>query len=152
MLSRMRQAAAAAGGSVLIDYSSTLPPLIHCEMRLLSAVIVLVHGGHHKGVENGRSFFTAIVCRSQGSFVEYALKATYDKRSVPIAAAGNAGPKSAPLIPGADAYVIAVTADRLFSRANTRQIHLCRGARCRPSSFRRRYPQAERAIPSRRAD
>ena len=51
-----------------------------------------------------------------------ALKAAYDKGTVLIAAAGNAGPKSPPLFPGADPYVIAVTAtdvnDKLFTGAN----------------------------------
>jgi filamentous hemagglutinin family protein len=51
-----------------------------------------------------------------------ALKAAYDKGVVLIAAAGNAGPKSPPLFPGADTNVIAVTAtdseDRLFRQAN----------------------------------
>jgi subtilisin family serine protease len=48
-----------------------------------------------------------------------ALKAAYDKGIVLIAAAGNAGPKAAPLFPGADPNVIAVTAtdvdDKLFT-------------------------------------
>jgi subtilisin family serine protease len=51
-----------------------------------------------------------------------ALKAAYDKGIVLIAAAGNAGPKSPPLFPGADPYVIAVTAtdvnDKVFTGAN----------------------------------
>src|SRR4029453_3189682 len=51
-----------------------------------------------------------------------ALKAAYDKGIVLIAAAGNAGPESPPLFPGADPYVIAVTAtdvdDKLFTGAN----------------------------------
>jgi filamentous hemagglutinin family protein len=54
--------------------------------------------------------------------LERALKAAYDKGIVLIAAAGNAGPKSPPLYPGADPYVIAVTAtdadDKIFSGAN----------------------------------
>lgn len=51
-----------------------------------------------------------------------ALAAAHKKGIVLIAAAGNAGPKSPPLFPAADANVIAVTAtdaqDRLFPRAN----------------------------------
>ena len=51
-----------------------------------------------------------------------ALKVAHDKGIVLIAAAGNAGPSSPPLYPGADPNVIAVTAtdanDKLFSRAN----------------------------------
>ena len=42
--------------------------------------------------------------------LERALKAAHDKGVVLIAAAGNAGPKSPPLYPGADPNVIAVTA------------------------------------------
>jgi subtilisin family serine protease len=54
--------------------------------------------------------------------LERVLKVAHDKGIVLIAAAGNAGPKSPPLYPGADPNVIAVTAtdanDKLFSRAN----------------------------------
>jgi subtilisin family serine protease len=54
--------------------------------------------------------------------LEGALKAAYNKGIVLIAAAGNAGPKSPPLYPGADPDVIAVTAtdvdDKLFTGAN----------------------------------
>src|SRR5204862_1814474 len=54
--------------------------------------------------------------------LERALKAAYDKSIVLIAAAGNAGPKSPPLFPGAIPFVIAVTAtdvdDKLFTAAN----------------------------------
>jgi hypothetical protein len=42
--------------------------------------------------------------------LERAIKAAYDKNVIMIAAAGNAGPKSPPLYPGADPNVIAVTA------------------------------------------
>jgi subtilisin family serine protease len=54
--------------------------------------------------------------------MERALKSAHDKGIVLIAAAGNAGPKSPPLYPGADPNVIAVTAtdvnDKIFSGAN----------------------------------
>src|SRR6202040_3393029 len=54
--------------------------------------------------------------------MERALKSAHDKGIVLIAAAGNAGPKSPPLYPGADPSVIAVTAtdanDKLFTGAN----------------------------------
>ena len=54
--------------------------------------------------------------------MERALKAAHDRGIVLIAAAGNAGPKSPPLYPGADPNVIAVTAtdvnDKLFTGAN----------------------------------
>jgi filamentous hemagglutinin family protein len=53
---------------------------------------------------------------------ERMLKVAHDQGIVLIAAAGNGGPRSPPLYPGADPNVIAVTAtdanDRLFSRAN----------------------------------
>ena len=54
--------------------------------------------------------------------LERALHTAHDKGIVLIAAAGNAGPKSPPLYPGADPNVIAVTAtdidDKVFSGAN----------------------------------
>ena len=54
--------------------------------------------------------------------MERALKAAYDRNVVLVAAAGNAGPKSPPLFPGADPNVIAVTAtdvdNKLFPGAN----------------------------------
>jgi hypothetical protein len=54
--------------------------------------------------------------------LERALKAAFDRNVVLVAAAGNAGPKSPPLFPGADPNVIAVTAtdvdNKLFSGAN----------------------------------
>ncbi len=54
--------------------------------------------------------------------LERALRAAHDKGIVLIAAAGNGGPKSPPLYPGADPDVIAVTAtdvnDKVFSGAN----------------------------------
>ena len=54
--------------------------------------------------------------------LERSIKAAYDKGIVLIAAAGNAGPTSPPLYPGADPNVIAVTAtdvdDKLFTGAN----------------------------------
>jgi filamentous hemagglutinin family protein len=54
--------------------------------------------------------------------MERTLKAAHDKGIVLIAAAGNAGPKSSPLYPGADVSVIAVSAtdyeDKPFAMAN----------------------------------
>jgi hypothetical protein len=54
--------------------------------------------------------------------MERALRNAHDKGIVLIAAAGNAGPKSPPLFPGADPNVIAVTAtdsnDKIFTGAN----------------------------------
>ena len=54
--------------------------------------------------------------------IHRSLEAAHKKGIVLIAAAGNAGPKSPPLYPAADANVIAVTAtdadDRLFKQSN----------------------------------
>ena len=54
--------------------------------------------------------------------MERALKAAYDRNVMLVAAAGNAGPASPPLFPGADPHVIAVTATdidhKLFPGAN----------------------------------
>jgi filamentous hemagglutinin family protein len=54
--------------------------------------------------------------------MERTLKTAHDKGIILIAAAGNAGPKSPPLYPGADLSVIAVTAtdytDKPFAMAN----------------------------------
>lgn len=54
--------------------------------------------------------------------IERKLKEAYDKNIVLVAAAGNAGPKSPPLYPAADANVIAVTAtdraDKPLAQAN----------------------------------
>ena len=54
--------------------------------------------------------------------MERTLKSAHDKGIILIAAAGNAGPKSAPLYPGADQSVIAVSAsdfnDKPFAMAN----------------------------------
>src|SRR5215471_1622967 len=78
--------------------------------------------------------------------LERALQAAYDKGIVLIAAAGNAGPKSPPLFPGAlSPYVIAVTAtdvdDKLFANANRgKYISLAApgaGARGRVSNYHR---------------
>jgi len=78
--------------------------------------------------------------------LERALQAAYDRGIVLIAAAGNAGPKSPPLFPGAlSPYVIAVTAtdvdDKLFANANRgKYISLAApgaGARGRVSNYHR---------------
>jgi hypothetical protein len=56
------------------------------------------------------------------ALIERAIAATATKGIVMVAAAGNAGPKSPPLYPAANANVIAVTAtdarDRLFAASN----------------------------------
>jgi subtilisin family serine protease len=59
--------------------------------------------------------------------VEIALKSAYDNQIVLVAAAGNAGPNSPPLYPGADPNVIAVSAtddgDEIYGGA-TRGLHI----------------------------
>ena len=61
------------------------------------------------------------------------LAAAYAKDMVLIAAAGNAGPNSAPLYPAADPDVIAVTAtdsnDRLYNMASHGEHRGCRSGR-----------------------
>ena len=56
------------------------------------------------------------------AMLQLAMKKAHDQGIVLIAAAGNAGPKSPPLFPGALPFVIAVTAtdvdDKLFIAAN----------------------------------
>lgn len=58
----------------------------------------------------------------QDRLLSKALAGAKERGLIVVAAAGNAGPKSAPLYPGADPNVIAVTAtdadDKLFSDAN----------------------------------
>ena len=79
-----------------------------------------------KGIEWAESQGARIINMSfagpRDPSLERAFKAAHDKGIVLIAAAGNAGPKSPPLYPGADSNVIAVTAtdarDRVFRGAN----------------------------------
>jgi filamentous hemagglutinin family protein len=79
-----------------------------------------------KGIEWATSRGARIINMSfagpRDPLLERALKEAHDKGVVLIAAAGNAGPKSPPLYPGADPNVIAVTAtdvrDRVFLGAN----------------------------------
>jgi subtilisin family serine protease len=80
---------------------------------------------HHKGSRLGGQQGVRVIneLRSpRDPSLERALKVAHDRGIVLIAAAGNAGPKSPPLYPGADPNVIAVTAtdanDKLFSDAN----------------------------------
>jgi len=79
-----------------------------------------------KGIELAESKGARIINMSfagpRDPSLERALKVAHDKGLVLIAAAGNAGPKSPPLYPGADPNVIAVTAtddrDQRFLGAN----------------------------------
>src|SRR5262249_15166690 len=78
--------------------------------------------GLHLSVQEGARIINMSFAGPRDPSLERALKATYDKGIVLIAAAGNAGPKSPPLFPGAIPFVIAVTAtdvdDKLFTAAN----------------------------------
>jgi filamentous hemagglutinin family protein len=78
--------------------------------------------GINWSVQEGARIINMSFAGPRDPSLERALKAAYDKGIVLIAAAGNAGPKSPPLFPGADPYVIAVTAtdvdDKLFTGAN----------------------------------
>jgi hypothetical protein len=79
-----------------------------------------------KGVEWAMSQNARIINMSfagpRDPALERALKMAYDKGVIMVGAAGNAGPKSPPLYPGADPHVISVTAtdvkDRGFRGAN----------------------------------
>jgi filamentous hemagglutinin family protein len=78
--------------------------------------------GINWSVQEGARIINMSFAGPRDASLARALKAAYDKGIVLIAAAGNGGPKSPPLFPGADPYVIAVTAtdvdDKLFTRAN----------------------------------
>jgi hypothetical protein len=78
--------------------------------------------GINWSVQEGARIINMSFAGPRDPSLERALKATYDKGIVLIAAAGNAGPKSPPLFPGAISFVIAVTAtdvdDKLFTAAN----------------------------------
>jgi filamentous hemagglutinin family protein len=78
--------------------------------------------GINWSVQEGARIINMSFAGPRDPSLERALKAAYDKGIVLIAAAGNAGPKSPPLFPGAFPFVIAVTAtdvdDKLFTAAN----------------------------------
>src|SRR5262249_21856732 len=78
--------------------------------------------GHDWSVRQGARIINMSFAGPKDPSLERVLKLTYDRGIVLIAAAGNAGPKSPPLYPGADPNVIAVTAtdadDKLFTGAN----------------------------------
>jgi subtilisin family serine protease len=73
-------------------------------------------------VQNGVRIVNMSFAGPRDPSLEKAIKVAYDKGTIMIAAAGNAGPKSPPLYPAADPNVIAVTAtdmeDKLFTGAN----------------------------------
>jgi len=73
-------------------------------------------------VERGAKVINMSFAGPKDPILEQAIKALRDKGVVLIAAAGNAGPKSPPLFPGADPNVIAVSAtdadDGVYKNAN----------------------------------
>jgi Subtilase family/Autotransporter beta-domain len=79
-----------------------------------------------KGLDHAASTGARIINMSfagpRDPMLERLLTAAYDRNLVLIAAAGNGGPRAAPLFPGADPHVMAVTAsdskDRPFAGAN----------------------------------
>ena len=74
--------------------------------------------------------------------IERGIAATAAKGIVMVAASGNAGPKSPPLYPAANANVIAVSAtdaqDRLFRGIEPRQLYRASPRPASTSSCRRR--------------
>jgi len=73
-------------------------------------------------VEQGAKVVNMSFAGPMDPILQQAIKAMHDKGIVLIAAAGNAGPKSPPLYPGADPNVIAVSAtdadDQTYKNAN----------------------------------
>lgn len=75
-----------------------------------------------RAVTEGARVINLSFAGPQDPMLQQSLKSARDKGIVLIAAAGNAGPKSAPLYPAADPSVIAVTAtdadDKVYKGAN----------------------------------
>ena len=75
-----------------------------------------------RAVAEGARVINLSFAGPQDPMLQQSLKSARDKGVVLIAAAGNAGPKAAPLYPAADPSVIAVTAtdsdDRVYKGAN----------------------------------
>jgi subtilisin family serine protease len=78
--------------------------------------------GLNWAVEQGARVINMSFAGPKDPILEQAIKGLRDKGVVLIAAAGNAGPKSPPLFPGADPNVIAVSAtdvdDNVYKSAN----------------------------------
>jgi hypothetical protein len=81
-----------------------------------------IYKGLQWAADNGARVVNMSFAGPADPMLQKMLAAAYDKGIVLIAAAGNAGPQSAPLYPAADPDVIAVTAtdsdDHLFASAN----------------------------------
>jgi subtilisin family serine protease len=78
--------------------------------------------GFDWAIARGARIINMSFASERDPLLEIVLKAAHDKGVILVAAAGNSGPKSAPLYPGADPKVIAATAvdqnDALFAGAN----------------------------------
>jgi len=81
-----------------------------------------IYKGLQWAADNGARVINMSFAGPADATLQRMLAAAYDKGIVLIAAAGNGGPKSGPLYPGADPDVIAVTAtdkdDQLYPMAN----------------------------------
>ena len=86
-----------------------------------STTIQIIRGIDY-AVDRGARVINMSFAGPRDPMLERALRTAHDKGAALIAAAGNKGPKSPPLYPGADPGVIAVTAtdahDNVFPEAN----------------------------------
>ena len=82
----------------------------------------IVLKGLDYAASNGARIVNMSFAGPRDRLIERGLAAVAAKNIVLVAAVGNAGPKSAPLFPGADSHVIGVTAtdaaDQIFAKAN----------------------------------
>lgn len=87
-----------------------------------SSTTFVVLKGLDYATSNGAQIINMSFAGPRDKVVERGLAAAAAKNIVLVAAVGNAGPKSAPLFPGADPHVIGVTAtdasDAIFAKAN----------------------------------
>lgn len=87
-----------------------------------SSTTFVVLKGLDYAVANGAQIINMSFAGPRDRLIERGLAAAAAKNIVLVAAVGNAGPKSAPLFPGADPHVIGVTAtdaaDQIFAKAN----------------------------------
>ncbi len=87
-----------------------------------SSTTFVVLKGLDYAAANGAQVINMSFAGPRDKVIERGLAAAAAKNIVLVAAVGNAGPKSAPLFPGADPRVIGVTAtdasDAIFARAN----------------------------------
>lgn len=87
-----------------------------------SSTTFVVLKGLDYAAANGAQIINMSFAGPRDRLVERGLAAAAARNIVLVAAVGNAGPKSAPLFPGADSHVIGVTAtdaaDQIFAKAN----------------------------------